>query len=311
MSKEGFPDKKDRHIEFSEVAQYMQDGRRLIEQYEIGQKEATWIPRGEYKDLPIAVLLMTDTHFGSVRVNTELLQEHLQIVEDTPNFFMVHNGDHTDNFNSTFHASGMSENPLSPQIPGKAWSQRLIELDRKSKIGSLGYGNHDDWMFDASQFDYYDTFFSQINAPIFTQGGELNVMVEGQLYQLAIAHRYWGTSKLNPTNACKRYMEHEYPEADIIMLGHTHQSEGLHFERGGKDRIAVIGGTYKDSDAWARKRGIGGRSGSPGWVVMLWPGKRQMQLYKDVKVAQEVIQTAIAMDELVKGDSYTRTRRKR
>jgi hypothetical protein len=229
------------------------------------------------------------------------------MVENTPNFYLVHNGDHTDNFNSVIHSSGMSENPIPPQVQGRVWSNRMIELDRKSKVGALGYGNHDDWMFDVSQMDYYDTFFSQVQAPLFTQGGLLHINHGRERYDLAMTHRYWGTSKLNPTNATKRFLEHEYPEADITFLGHTHQSEGLHYERGGKDRIGVIGGTYKNSDAWARKRGISGRSGSPGWMVFLWPDKRQMQLYKDVAYAQEVMLLSIAMLESEYGDSYTRS----
>ena len=104
---------------------------------------------------------------------------------------------------------------------------------------------------------------------------------------MAMTHKYWGYSKLNPTNATKRFLEHEYPTADISFLGHTHQSEGLQFERSGIERIGVIGGTYKDEDVWARKKGIGGRSGSPGWVVMLYPDRKQMQLYKDVEIAQQ------------------------
>lgn len=299
-----YPDKKSRDIDFRQVADYLDEGRAILREFDIGQIEATWIPQAEYPGIPIALALMTDTHFGSVRVNTRLLQEHLDIIEKTPNFFMAHNGDHTDAFNSIIHSSGMSENPLPPGLQGRAWAQKMVEMDRKSKVAVLGYGNHDDWSFDVAQLDYYDTFFSQIQAPIFSQGGLLHIKYGGQTYKLAMAHRYWGTSKLNPTNACKRYMEHEYPDADIIFLGHTHQSEGLHFERGGKNRVGVIGGTYKDTDAWARKRGIGGRAGSPGWVVMLWPDKKKMQLYKDVRLAQEVMQMSIQLYEAEHGDQY-------
>ena len=304
--KERFPDKKERRIEFSQATKYLEDGRVLFKEFDIGQKEALWIPRAEFDNLPIGVLLMTDTHFGSVKVDTGLLNEHLDIVEGQSNFFMVHNGDHTDNFNAYRFASGMSENPIPPYMQARIWSMRMVEMDRKSKVGALGFGNHDDWMFDTSQMDYYDSFFAQIQAPILNQGGRLTILLGNQTYHLAMAHRYWGTSKLNPTNVCKRYLEHEYPEADIVFIGHTHQSEGLHFERGGKDRIGVIGGTYKDRDTWARKQGIGGRSGSPGWMLMLWPNERRMQLFKDVKIAQEYMQNMIAGYETTFGDSYQR-----
>jgi hypothetical protein len=85
-------------------------------------------------------------------------------------------------------------------------------------------------------------------------------------------------------------MDHEYPGADISFIGHSHQSECLHFDKGGKDRIAVIGGTYKVRDDWARQRGIGGRSGVPGHCVLLWPEKRCMVAMKDITVAVQMLQ---------------------
>jgi predicted phosphodiesterase len=294
MKEDGrFPDKKQHDVSFDDIADYLERGRDMFQEFSIGQQEAIWNIRPEYEALPTFILLMTDTHFGSSKSDTGLIREHLDIVEKTPNFYMVHNGDAVDNFNVVKHGTGMTENPLPPQFQGRGWEDRMVRLDRKSKIGAIGFGNHDDFTFDASQHDFYDTFYGQLECPIFTTGGVLNILVGNQHYQLAMTHKYWGTSKLNPTNAVKRFMEHEYPYADILLLGHTHQSEGLHFERGGKDRIGVIGGTYKDRDDFARKHGIGGRAGSPGWVVALWPDRRHLQLFKDVKDAQETFNNLV------------------
>jgi predicted phosphodiesterase len=301
--KEIFPDKKIR-LEgtelFDQVSDLLVRSRELEGRFEIGQKEATWIPEPEYPQLPMMLMLMTDTHFGSNKVDTHLLREHLNILKNTPNFFMVHNGDNVDNFNATGKwASGMMEDPVHPQTTSRAWCEVMGVLDNHAKIGAMSFGNHDDFGYKAGQ-DWYESFLSGMTCPIFTSGGLLHIVYGGYKYDLAMTHMYWGTSKLNPTNATKRFIEHEYPEADIAFLGHTHQSEGLHFERGGKDRIGVIGGTYKDKDVYARKWGIGGRSGSPGWVVALWPGQRQMHLFKDVTLAQEFLYTQIhqlTMDE--------------
>lgn len=310
-----FPDKKYRMPDlFNRVSNHLQESRNIASEFEIGQKEATWIAQGEYPELPVMVLLMTDTHFGSNKTNISLIQEHLRVVDETPNMFMVHNGDHVDNFNATGKwASGMMENPVPPTLQARAWAEAMMYLDQRGKVGALGYGNHDDFGYKAGQ-DWYDTYYSEIKAPIFTSGGLLHVMVAGaQKYDLAMTHMYWGTSKLNPTNATKRFMDFEHPDSDIAFLGHTHQSEGLHFEKGGKDRIGVIGGTYKDRDTYARKWGIGGRSGSPGWVVELWPSERRMQLYKDVVQAREVMMNRIS--NLTRDpkwiDPYTRKRGKR
>ena len=283
-----FPDKKKQIISFETVTDIIDRERRMEEEFDIGQREATWkVPISP--DKPIVVCLITDPHFGSVRANVNLFREHLDIIQNTPRMFCVFNGDDVDNFNATGKwAAGMFENPTPPEIVSRAIAKRYKELDDMGKIGTIGFGNHNDFGFAGGQ-DWYDSFLGGFNCPIFTSGGELHVTVGSQTYDLAMAHKYWGTSKLNPTNACKRFMDFEYPDADIAFLGHTHQSEGLHFEKGGKDRIAVIGGTYKDRDNFARKHGIGGRSGSPGWAVALWPNERKMQLFKDLVVAREFI----------------------
>jgi intein/homing endonuclease len=99
----------------------------------------------------------------------------------------------------------------------------------------------------------------------------------------AVSHN----SKLNPTNACKRFWEHEYPMADVSFLGHTHQSEQLTWERGGQERIALIGGTYKLSDDYARKRGIGGRAGQPGHAILFYPNEKRMVAFKHLEDSQD------------------------
>jgi hypothetical protein len=284
-----FPDKKRRDWTTQEADEIVAKARALQEKFEIGQQEATWIPRLE-REGPIGILLMTDTHDYSTRTNIALINEHLALVEATPNLFMVHDGDNTDNFNVSMGswATGVFENPLHPQLASRSHARKLKRLDDLHKIGALGFGNHNDFGGRAGQ-DWYETFLGHMRCPVLTTGGLVHVVVGEQTYDLAMTHKYWGYSKLNPTNTAKRFLEHEYPDADVMFLGHTHQSEGLHFERGGKDRIAVIGGTYKIDDQWARKEGIGGRSGSPGWCVVLWPHERKMQLFRDVEVAADFL----------------------
>lgn len=273
---------------YQEATELLQRAQSLFHKAEVGVREATWVPRVEYPDRPIAILLATDIHFGSLKVDYPLLNQHLKIVEDTPNFFMVSNGDDVDNFNPIVFPSGMLENPLPPQLQSLAMMEKIRELDAKDKLGVMSFGNHNDFM-NVSGLDWFDTFARGLKAPLFNAGGFLHIMVGDQRYGLAMTHRYWGTSKLNPTNACKRFWEHEYPQADITFLGHTHQSEMLHWERGGKQRLSVIGGTYKSADDYARKRGIGGRSGQPGHCVVLFPNEHRMIGVKDIEIAQWMV----------------------
>lgn len=291
-----FPDKKQRTLDFDRVTNYLQEGRELLKDFEIGQREATFLPQPEHPELPIVIALMSDIHYGSVGANYELLRRHLDIIEHTPNMFLATNGDEVDNFNAVFHATGMTENPLPPQIQSRAIAGELLRLDRMGKVAVFSQGNHNRAGFLGGQ-DWYDSFLGSMQAPVFTSGGILNIGYDQQLYRMVINHTYWGRSKLNVTNAAKRLMEYEAGgDADIAWVGHTHQSSYEHLERGRKDILAIVSGTYKVDDPWAAQNGIGGRGQQPGICVMLWGNQRRMQAFKDIEVAQEF------MNSMVRGE---------
>jgi len=124
--------------------------------------------------------------------------------------------------------------------------------------------------------------------PVLNCGGLLTVKYGSREYKIALTHRYWGMSKLNPTNMAKRYMEHEYPSADVIFLGHTHQAEYLCFRRDREAiyRWAIIGGTYKTDDEYGAEKGMGERGQMGGMVLMLSPDKKDISVLKSVEEAK-------------------------
>src|SRR3990167_3705821 len=75
-----FPDKKPRPWTYQQVDAVLEASRDSVERFELGQNEASFIARPEYPNLPIVLSLMTDTHYGSIRTNTGLLNEHLAII---------------------------------------------------------------------------------------------------------------------------------------------------------------------------------------------------------------------------------------
>lgn len=258
-----------------------------IEESRIGVQEAVWEPPMQYPNKPLVILLATDIHFGSTHCDMNLLNYHLDLVEGTPNTGMISNGDDVDNFNVIGKwATGTYENPLPPQVQTKAFMERIRILDQKGKLGVMSFGNHNNFM-DKSGYDWLESFATGMNAPIFTSGGLLHILVGKEHYKLALTHKYWGTSKLNPTNAVKRFLQFEYQDdrVDVVFLGHTHQSEMLHFTYGNRDVIGLIGGTYKQNDTWAKQNGISGRAGAPGMAVALYPNKHRAIGFKHIEDA--------------------------
>lgn len=284
-----FPDKKQRSLDFERVTRYIQEGQSIMSEFEIGQREATFIPNAEYPEMPIVILLASDIHYGSMGVNYPRLLKHLEMVENLPNFYLATNGDEVDAFNAVFHPTGMTENPIPPQVQSRAIAQKLMELDKRGKIALISQGNHNRSGFAGGQ-DWYDTFLGQFRCPIFTEGGIINIIHQDQKYRGVVNHTYWGKSKLNPCNAVKRMIEYEGGgDVDFGWVGHVHQSAVEHFERAGKDIVAVVSGTYKERDKWASQNGIGGRGQQGGIALMLYPGERRMEAFKDIQTAVDLM----------------------
>lgn len=279
-----FPDKKRASTDFDRVTRFISEAQSLNKEADVGQETATFLAHGAYPELPVCLLYMTDIHYGNMGVDYDLLQEHFEILEDTPNFFAILGGDDIDAFSPTAHPVGMMGDAITPQVQAQAFLDQIARLDRQSKIALIEHGNHTDWI-DKAGYDFANTFYSELQAPIFKAGGVLEVVVGGVHYKVGINHTHWGTSKINPTNANKRMMEYSYPGIDISLLGHTHQSSGEMFDRGGDRKIAVVGGTYKLQDKFGAKWGMG-KAGEPGYTVMLWPQEKRMELFRDPRIAQ-------------------------
>jgi len=232
----------------------------------------------------------SDMHYGSVRSDYDLMEKNLDTVEDTPNFKMVTNGDMADVFNVIGKwATGTYENPLPPELQTYALLDRLVALDKKKKIGAFSYGNHEDGMY-GSGYEWFNVFGDKFkNAAVFPTGGRLNIKVGKQDYQIGMTHRYWGYSKINPLNVCRNFLFYEHPEADIILMAHSHQSAMGTFEYAGKDRLFILGGTYKTDDSYARKQGFGGRGGRPGYSFALDPKEHRVEGFAYMENAQQYI----------------------
>lgn len=220
------------------------------------------------------------------------------MIEDTPNSGLVTNGDSMDGFNVIRKwATGTYENPLMPELQTYALLDRLVQLDKKKKIGAISYGNHEDALFDAG-YSWFNLFGEKFkNANILPTGGKLNINVGKEKYEVGMTHRYWGYSKINPLNVCRNYLFYEHPDADVILLAHSHQRAMGTFEYGGKDRLFILGGTYKLDDEYARKMGYGGRGGTPGLSFTLSPDKHKVQGYNYLEDAQRSMLDKIYKEE--------------
>lgn len=286
-----FPDKKEAHVDYERITAHIQEAAEIAHCADVGQERATWLIHPEYPTLPVMILYMTDVHYGSIGVDYELLQRHIQIVEETPNTYLIMGGDGIDNFGVKHAHAGIMGDAIPPQLQAQSFMDKLAQLDRHSKLGAVCFGNHEDWS-GLSGYDYYQTWMRDLQAPIFSRGGVLHLMHTGQEYRVGITHKFWGTSKINITNAPKRALEFGYPEAEVMLVGDDHQSSAEHFDRGGKRMLVIDGGTYKTKDPTGKKWGLG-PAGGPGYSLFFWPDRHKFEVYHDTENAKQTMDALV------------------
>lgn len=293
-----FPDKKEAKIDYSRITRFLQEAQAIREEASVSQETATWIPQVEYPNLPIAVVYMTDIHYGNLGVDYKLLDSHLRIVEETPNTLLLLGGDTIDNFSPSKHPIAMLGDAVTPQMQAQAFMEEIKRFDAMGKLGGICHGNHEGFIGMAG-LDYYQTFMQGLKAPIFTAGGMIDLHYGDEEYKIGWNHTHWGRSKLNITNAAKRAMEFSYPGAEIVLVGHDHQAAAEMFDRAGKRRLVIDGGTYKINDPTGKQWGLG-EPGRPGYTMFFWPHEHRFEMVADPETAKEMMDGIVLLDKMIR-----------
>jgi len=264
-------------VDEEEILHHLSEARRLSKEMSVGQRTATVNIETQHPEIPAMVWLWCDSHLGSKAVDYEAFLQDYHTVLETPNFFAISNGDSIDNFMVTNNAaSGTYENPINPQQQALLIQRLYKKLDDNGKLLASSWGNHENFI-KRSGYSFEGTWLRDLKAPIFNCGGLLTMKYGEQEYKLAMTHYFWSKSHLNLTLAAKRYMEHEYPEADIAFTAHTHLKSFEKFTKGGKDLIAVSGGSYKPDDEFLPTHGQGGRNFAIGGITLaLYPDQHNV-----------------------------------
>lgn len=288
-----FPDKKEVNVSWRENLKKIKDIQELLRDSEIVQEEATVNVPLDYPHLPALIWFPSDMHIGSDKTDYELLTKHIDLVIETPNAFAVFVGDDVDfgiwgglQFEAVIppYMQGFTVRDIAEELGGRNKREKSLVLGRVT-------GNHTDWLFPVSGENWESIWYEKTKAPVFPGIGKLTLNIGDEVYKVALAHMYWGRSKLNPTNACKRLIEHEYPDVDIAVIGHDHISEVLEFFRGEKKRVAIRSGTYKLTDYYARKHGIALRGQRGGICCLLYPDSHKMLPFLRLEDGVEYLNT--------------------
>jgi len=270
-----FPDKKSVAVNWRRNLEKLKEMGKVLEEAEIVQEEGTYRVPITNPEIPYAMgLIFSDAHIGSYSSDYDLIISLIDTVLSTPNSFLVDCGD-------TFDAGvwgGLQHEQILPQYMQTFTIEDMMR-ELGNKYAACVIGNHAEFLFLASGQKPEMIFARQMKGPIFAGMGLLHLEAGKQKYDIALAHTYWGKSKINIFNTCVRLRENEYPEADVFVVGHEHIWGYMKEMVEGREVLYIRPGTAKIRDRYARIHGVAKRGQACGIAVLFGTEKREFNAY--------------------------------
>jgi hypothetical protein len=212
-------------------------------------------------DVPIALCISSDWHVSTTGTDLDGLLKLADLVAATPGLYSIAVGDLFDN---PIKHRGGSVGVVSDEL-------RLLDIivkRYKGKLMGTTSGNHDDWSKVMSGIDALRTLAMrhrihyapdellwkvQIVAPHDME----TVTAE---YLIATRHQWRRHSNLNPTHACKTWMQEQQMNwetiPDVLAIGHNHVAAIGSEQFAGRDVHFLRMGSFQRDSAYARAKGF-------------------------------------------------------
>lgn len=216
---------------------------------------------------PVALVFIADVHVGSRGVDYDRLFAEAEIIAKTPDMWLILDGDLLDNFilPKLMHARG-------DVTPEGEWAlvKKYLGIVAPKLIASVN-GNHEAWTRILTGIDYFKDVLEKKNPDAIYDPDDalIEVIVGKARFPVRVRHQWQGTSVYNVTHGIERAAK--FDNDFLIGIGaHTHAS-GLarQMNVAGKTGMAVLCGSYKAFDPYARTRGFAKPNGSTAVTLIL------------------------------------------
>lgn len=211
----------------------------------------------EFGASPVCIAFVADLHLGSPGVDYERVFREAKLIADTPGMYLMLNGDMLDNFIIPKLVAARYESEVT--IP-EEWVlvRRYLKIIGRKLLVSVG-GNHERWSWILSGIDYFaDVLKQTVPRAIIYDSDDvaLTLKVGRAAFPLRLRHVWRGRSIYNVTHGIE--LAHRFDGGFLVGVGaHTHASGVVRtFNASGENGMAVLCGSYKAVDSFARRSGF-------------------------------------------------------
>ena len=220
-------------------------------------------------DKPVALVFISDIHFGARGTDYTAAFADAEIIANTNGMYGIFHGDGIDNFIPNKLAQARRGAPITLD---EEWALFKIWLEKLGgKLIVAVAGNHDNWTRLLGGVDFLKGILPK---RVLYDRDELFVRVTlgGFEWKLLIRHKTRFNSVYNPLHGIKQTVRFHRHDPDIAVAGHVHRGavHEVWYHQGAR-RLAILTGTYKTEDEYARQEGFtsgGGRGNTVSVILM-------------------------------------------
>lgn len=241
-------DKEEKSIDWRNMFSSAEIFKKSIKQHSKSQEEAVWSVK---TNKPICIVVLSDTHIGSWGTDHEMVKTIIDEIVNTPNLYVILAGDLTQMAIKMRSVAEVSDNLLPPKWQYKVLESIMKEI--KHKVIAATWENH------AAEREEKQIGFSptsmmlEDNVIYFSGIGHLTMIVGKQQYFVGVSHVFRGRSMYNGVHSQMRYMRMEAPFLDVCVAGDSHTPALMHFVEGGKEKVAINGGSTQINSSYAKR----------------------------------------------------------
>lgn len=209
----------------------------------------------EFPNEPIAIALLSDLHIGNSNTDYKQLRKDAEIIQKTDGMYAIFHGDGIDNWivpKLMQLQRGQTVNFEQELLLFESWMNMIL-----TKLIVVVAGNHDNWTFSLSGIDVVKELLKHTTVLYDRDEVRTTIKVGDKKWEFCIRHKWLGSSIYNPTHGIERYSRMG-ATFDVGIGGHTHiASLSREFiSNDNRQCFAIITGTYKKYDGFARQLGL-------------------------------------------------------
>ena len=239
---------------------------------------------------PIALANVADLHLGDSGVDYPRIDEELRVIADTPGMFAVGVGDWLNQMIVGRLLDARKNERLNIQDEWVLVRRFLAIIAPKLLVMVLG--NHDNWLEALTGISYFERELAGLKPSVLYDTDDARIVVKVGEWEVPVRvrHKWRGNSIYNATHGIERAAKWDH-DFLIGMGAHTHESGiARGFNIDGETGMALMAGTYKRDDTYARQMGFARPNASTSVAVVINERRHSLTGFDDLQTCADYLE---------------------